>query len=473
MKLFRYLLIFLAYGFIANGAAKVEKVQGLQSVKPDTKVKEEAQPQLKSDSSSSATIAAPFSVAVVQDEVLTAEKTKNDILGIKLSLSKALQKKIGNTRALGDKLINSPEKILEAGKDAVPESPYLYPDYEKLFAQIPFWPFRECDCIPRYIRTDFAQALVKKAVALYKQRKNQNEPFVWVSFASGDLFNELYMLTLFVRTLQQQGINNINLQLVLIDEGYRNYIKTVLARVYKAFATVGVPFLMVNKGQIISSWEQPIADISYRFVKLLQWLTQDLSVNMNLYVYGTAQEYVYDVRRGLMAQNNVQLAVDFWGSEDLPELTQTLAVQGYFCALGNESGPCMDLDPKDKTSTQRFKEHLRRRYPKFFAKEAAEVDDKQDKEDTQRDGSYKISQKVAEYPKDLFKEMLIKFKGDKKKLERLFVPLVPYPDEFEKAASEKENKASGFDILKYFKLIEKKLFKWEDVDAPSSSAAAK
>ncbi len=373
--------------------------------------------------------------------ILMLEKT--DGIGIKISLPKAMQvpfqvpfKHTQPTDDLIKLLLQTPEQILseqeeeeEPGKSEGAVAHAHGPEQDDIYlslgaledesSQFPFWNFSECLCIPRYIRNDFSDAVVDFAISAYK-RKNTG-PFVYGSFAPGDLFSDLYTLTLLISRLKEQNVSNIHIQLNVIDIAFLNYKNALKNLPHKT--KFAVPLQMpITKTMVLQKYEAPFAETSYRLAKLLQWATQNLGIKLDVFVYATAQEYLLDVKNKNNMLNDFLVAADYWGKEDLPQLiTQGIHVGGYFASLiGDTVG-------KEKKS-----------------------------------GGFVISQCVKQASAQKIAELSKEARADKRKLERIFYPLMYAKlDNTQQFIYEKAIKSFGFNPFDYFKLIKKEHYQYK------------
>lgn len=263
---------------------------------------------------------------------------------------------------------------------------------------VPFMRFNTCLCIPfNPAYTIALQTFADKAVTAY-QRKNPREPFVYTSFASGGLFPDLYLLTLFVQKLRTQGIQAINIRVNLIDTDLRDYIapfgdatsnRNVAVSRSRGNQTVHAHALYFNANPHLALRRKaPTTDLLTDF---LQWFTQNLRVNFEVYIYGNGYDYMYDHDNGRAPSSDMLVAYDYFDEAegDLAQLAlRTVKVDGYFCSL-------------NKRKYSHGKEPI--------AYAAA-------------------SKKIAEVPSHEFQQLITEARGDNRLIGALLYPLV-YPSQ--------------------------------------------
>ncbi|MCX5923976.1 MAG: hypothetical protein NTZ68_00925 [Candidatus Dependentiae bacterium] len=396
------------------------------------------------------------SVICSEEDALLVMEKKN-LLGLKLSLASLYQVPISeafSTELLTEKLLNDPEGILRESKAVEnPEDFNVINDH-------PFALFDVCGCMPCEVYVFFSKKIVKQAVTLYKQ-KDSNQPFVWGSFASGGLFVDLYVLTEFVQELRKQKIKDIHLQVNLIDTDLRDYIfkhSGGLGRttVEKQPVHSHLVFFKETSNLLYSN----AADTSELLIDFLQWFTQNLDIKLDLYVYGTGQDYVYDHEKKRVFSHDILLALDYVPQSygDLAQLAaRTIKKGGCLCSLNNKDIVNLPVDEK-LVIPQSYKELAE------LAKQEAEVLDlnnqeleEQDIEEENQDNiiDMVISQKSSDISANRFKSLLQQARGDNTKIGKLFYPLF-YPDSKNfMFQSEKLQKSLRFKPLDYFVILYK------------------
>lgn len=276
---------------------------------------------------------------------------KSDTLGLKVGLPEYLNLPISAQKNKSDELKNlllaSPAEILKENNKIQGMPDFKSLKAAELFSRAhPFWVFHECDCIPRNLRNKFATLVIQKAVTQYKQ-KEAGKPFVYTSFASGYLFSDLYLLSAFIEALKKDGIQNIHLQVNLIDLEYRDFIEESGRRSDKAAIFLNT----YTQGDIRRK-------DAYLVTQFLRWLTHNMGIKLDTYLYGTGQEYVYDYAQGRVPANDVIIAADYYDDSegDLAQLiARTLKLDGYFGSLNNDKREILFSDDEIKRKQKNLK----------------------------------------------------------------------------------------------------------------------
>lgn len=404
--------------------------------------------------------------------LLTMEKS--DTLGLKVGLPEHLNLPINAPKnkfdALKKLLIDTPQEILTANNKILGiDMPNLTSlRAAELFSiEHPFWAFDECGCIPRNLYNKLADLVVSKAVAQYKQ-KEANKPFVYTSFASGGLFPDLYLLTTFIESLKKDGVKDIHLQVNLVDIDYRDFNANSGRRKDK-------------KAIFLNTFEQGMYRHStYMLTQFLRWFTHNMGIKLDLYLYGTGQEYVYDYSKGRVPANDLIVATDYFDDSeaDLAQLiARTLKLDGYFGSLNNDKRSALFADDEKITKEEaealtaeekKLRAELGKQGPAWWERKKRHamhydvISDFYEKEE-KIPAFIVLSQMTSELHASVFKKLLQKIRVDNRKLGRLFTPLF-YTKEATLAFLEykKLKQATDFDILDYFTIITSEYEEYED-----------
>lgn len=415
--------------------------------------------------------------------LLLIEKGKT--LGLKLSLPQHLQKPLSPSGMLTKDMI---KLLLKNSVSLIKQTQEVRNnrfakisageiiDENSDAAQYPFVRFDVCQCMPQYpVYHSFAEQVTRRAAALYQQ-KNSTEPFVYGSFASGGLFPDLYILTQLVQLLRSKNVKDIHLRVNLIDTDLRDYISQSSQGLGRGSfappAGTGEPvhahMLFFNPSARItfSNTDNATALI----IDFLTWFTQNLNIKLDLYIYGTAQDYVFDNQQGRAPNHDLLVAVDYYPEAvgDLAQLAlRTTKLGGYLCSLNNKT-------PEEVTHIPGLLPHSYKEVAELALKEAElekrkeealmqgtqdlESLPSEDKEDT---AHIVISKKIASIAPETFKKLLQRARGDNTKIGRLFNALVYPQSKIVKYISQKESLNLKFNPFDYFEIEYKTTLTYE------------
>lgn len=156
-------------------------------------------------------------------------------------------------------------------------------------------------------------------------------------------FQYFCILTNLVYKLRSQKVENIHLRVNLVDTDLQDYI-------LKHSRGIGIISLASSLGkQPVHShmlFFKPTSrlyfsntdDASELIIHFLQWFTQNLKIKLDLYIYGTALEYVYDHEQKRVPSHDMLVAIDYdkEAEEDLAQLAiRTIRLNGYLYSLSS------------------------------------------------------------------------------------------------------------------------------------------
>ena len=428
--------------------------------------------------------------------VLLMDRSKT--LGVKISLPKELQKPLTVKNYNQKQLIEyaltfgeSSEKKSdtkaetesvsadsESSKSSSTHS-LAYMEMEEDALLNPLYSFDFCDCIPGKYRAEFSAVAAKEAVTLYKN--NQGKPFVYTSFASGELLPDLNFLTKLSLELEKAGISEKRLRINLVDTDYRGYLKALVSS--KKQTSISWDFepspevtkiLKVDLGSNGYNWIQATyKETTFRLSQFLRWLEYNLGFKPELYIYGTAQELIKDHADNKIPSNNLIVAQDYYdiAEGDLAQLlARTLILNGIFVSLNNYKrsfGLQQALYSKEQALLEKTQEFLTQELSKQGPAWWKRSNILNTRHQTIENDNINliVSKKKREIPTQLFKDLLAQIRVDNLRLGRLFTPLFYAEQEKQQYfAYEQAKKTIGFNVLKYFEIVTSNYIEYTDPD---------
>lgn len=346
------------------------------------------------------------------------------------------------------------------------------------FEQYPFSRFDLCQCMPQDpVYSSFAQKVVEKAATLYQQ-KDSNKPFVYGSFACGGLFPDLYILTSLVQLLRSKKVENIHLRVNLIDTDLRDYISQSSQGIGRRNVALPSQKDAVHSHMLFFN---PSARMNFSntdnttdlIVDFLKWFTQNLNIKLDLYVYGTAQDYVFDNQKGRAPNHDLLVALDYYPGAvgDLAQLAlRTIKLGGYLCSLNNKAPEAIvHIAGLVPNSYKAVAELALQEVKGQEAEEEALIErinqgnvDAQEDDQGENTAYIVINKKIANITPETFKALLQRARGDNKKIGRLFDSLLYPQSKTVRYISRKEASNLKFDPADYFEIEYKatQQYKW-------------